>query len=278
MNCDWIAPIYAFGERVCFLGALEKRREEYLLRLRYARRAIVFGDGDGRFTAALLRSNKAVKVAYVDKSKGMMEQAWKRISRLGREALQRVEFCCSDALDCFPGEPCFDLVVTHFFLDCLSDQEVMDFTRNISQGAAPGALWIVSEFRRAEDGWARIWTGVIIRGLYGLFRLTTGLRITEVPDYSRIFRLNGFARTARRTALQGLLVSELWEMRGKQDFEEGNTHTEDEYGADSNAETRRTGGQIESHHSSRDRTTETLISVKSETTRSAPASSRQSFL
>jgi SAM-dependent methyltransferase len=211
MNCDYIAPIYAFGERLCFGGALQKRREEFLREARDARHAIVLGDGDGRFTAALLQSNEAVRVTYVDKSGSMIEEARKRVSRLGREALPRVSFHCSDALDFFLEETRFDLIATHFFLDCLREQDVQRLAQQISFLAAPNALWLVSEFRQAPLGWGRVWTGAVIRGLYCLFRLTTGLPVTGLPDYAKFLKANGFVAAESRVALRGLLISELWE-------------------------------------------------------------------
>jgi SAM-dependent methyltransferase len=210
MNCDYIAPIYAFGERLCFGGALQKRREEFLREARDARHAIVLGDGDGRFTAALLQSNEAVRVTYVDKSRRMIEEARKRVARIGKEALERVVFHCSDALTFSSEEARFDLIATHFLLDCLPEQNVQRLAQQISVLAAPKALWLVSEFRQAPLGWGRVWTGAVIRGLYALFRLTTGLRVTELPDYAQFIKANGFSAAERRVALGGLLVSELW--------------------------------------------------------------------
>ena len=55
MNCDLIAPHYWWIERLGMGRALERRRRWFLPELGNARRALVLGDGDGRFLRELLR-------------------------------------------------------------------------------------------------------------------------------------------------------------------------------------------------------------------------------
>ncbi len=60
MNCDLIAPHYWWIERLGMGRALERRRTCFLPELEQARRALVLGDGDGRFLRELLRRNPVV--------------------------------------------------------------------------------------------------------------------------------------------------------------------------------------------------------------------------
>ena len=57
MNCDLIAPHYWWIERLGMGRALERRRRWFLPEIGNARRALVLGDGDGRFLRELLRRN-----------------------------------------------------------------------------------------------------------------------------------------------------------------------------------------------------------------------------
>ena len=52
MNCDLIAPHYWWIERLGMGRTLERRRRWFLPEIGNARRALVLGDGDGRFLEA----------------------------------------------------------------------------------------------------------------------------------------------------------------------------------------------------------------------------------
>ena len=120
MNCDFIAPWYEPVEHLCFGQALQRRRTAYLEKLGDSRRAISFGEGDGRFTAALLRSNPHLEVIAVDASRRMQQIAARRVAMMGESFRERAEFHCAE-IDTFdPGSTKYDLIATHFFFDCFS--------------------------------------------------------------------------------------------------------------------------------------------------------------
>ena len=109
-----------------------------------------------------------------------------------------------------PDEAAYDLIVTHFFLDCFCDEELAPMVARFATGEK-ACRWVVSEFRQPTRGWqawrARLWIG----GLYRLFRWTTGLRVLRLPDYGGALEKNGFRRVKAVVAQRGLLTSELWE-------------------------------------------------------------------
>ena len=129
---------------------LARCRRAFLNDMAHARRALVLGDGDGRFTAALLKANPQVQVDAVDASAAML-RALKR--RAGPNA-ERVRACVGDARRWTPDVQGYDLVATHFFLDCLITDEVRALAARIRPALSPDAAWVVSEF-------------AVPRGLYG---------------------------------------------------------------------------------------------------------------
>lgn len=211
MDCDFIAPFYQSVEYLCFGRSLERRRFAFLGELSESRRAIVCGGGDGRFLARLLHSNTKVMVDFVDLSRRMAELAECRISGLGARARCRVKFHVEDVREFAAGRGEYDLVVTNFFLDCFSPREVVEVVQKLASWAAPGAIWMVSEFRKAEGPMSRYWTSWIIRCLYGAFRMTTGLRPTRIPDYAAALHESGFEPLRVEHACRGLLTSSLWQ-------------------------------------------------------------------
>ena len=217
MNCDGIAPYYQVIEHLSFGRYLERTRFAFLGEARTSRRAIVCGGGDGRFLARLLRVNLHVEVDFVDLSPKMVELAERRVAGMGETFRKRVRFRVRDVREFEPRTDGYDLIVTHFFLDCFSEPELAAIVACLGSWAVPGARWIVSDFREAAGPVGRLWTRAVIRGLYAAFRFTTGLLVTRLPNYAAALGREGYFQRCEEKALGGLLHSSLWRrgLRGR---------------------------------------------------------------
>lgn len=214
MNCDGIAPYYEMLERVSFGSWLRRTRTAYLAEISGAQRALLCGGGDGRFLARLLEADRDVRVDYVDLSAEMVKIARRRVSAMGREFSDRVRFAVgdvSDVVDSAVTARGYDLIVTHFFLDCFAEKELGELVGRLRECAAPGARWVVSEFHEVKTRVGRVWSRALISGMYAAFRVVTGLRATEVPDYEAALVRSGFRMRGGRTMLGGLLRASLWQ-------------------------------------------------------------------
>lgn len=212
MNCDALAPYYQTLEYLSFGARLDRSRFLFLREVSRAEHAIICGGGDGRFLARLLRVNPGVVVDFVDLSTKMLEIAERRIAAMGPSSRNRVRFCAGD-LHHFSPRPCgYDLIVTNFFLDCFSESEVAAIVTRLAGSATPGAHWVLSDFRCAESLLGRLWTAAVIRLLYAAFRVTTGLRLTRLPNYTAALARTGFMPRSEIMALGGLLYSSLWRL------------------------------------------------------------------
>ena len=207
MSFDGIARGYRWMEYASFGHLLERTREVFLPELGGCRQALVLGDGDGRFLAKLLRRNPLLRAVAVDTSGRMLHLLRRRCARPGRDA--RLECRQGDARE-LPGPEGADLIVTHFFLDCLTDAEVRTLTARLGGGIEHGGLWLLSEFQVPRRGPGRPLGWLVVRGLYLAFGLLTGLRVRRLPDYQPALRSAGLTLEGRRERLGGLLVSELW--------------------------------------------------------------------
>jgi trans-aconitate methyltransferase len=209
-NFDPIARPYRWLEYLTFGPCLERCRFHFLDRLNTHRRVLILGDGDGRFTARLLASNPHIAIDAVDSSSAMLHLLSQRARRLGPHARQRLKTIHSDALAFAPAGP-YDLVVTHFFLDCLAEDDLSALIAKIRPRLTPGAIWLVSEFAIPPNRPAAAFARLIIAALYGAFRILTGLKTQRLPDYPSAFRLNGFSIVNRKSFLGRLLAAELWQ-------------------------------------------------------------------
>ena len=203
---DRIARLYRWLEYLTVGPLLARTRNHFLPRLAECRSALVLGDGDGRFTARMMAMHGEMRVQAIDLSPIMMELLKARVARVG--ARDRLRTTVGDALK-FEQSGRLDLIVTHFFLDCLTQDEMESLVRRLRPHLAKGALWLASDFRVPRKGWLRVPGWLLIRGLYAAFRLLTGLRVTRVPSYGRMLAEAGLVRVEMHEEMGGLLVTEL---------------------------------------------------------------------
>ncbi len=202
-------------EYLTFGRALQRCRVAQLPKLTGACRALVLGDGDGRFTSALLQAVPRLRVVAVDSSPAMLQLLVRRAQRCGSDdrvvplAGEAVASVQSAAFLAYAtGDP-FHLVASHFFLDCLSTAEVNRLALAVRPCLAKDALWVVSEFA-APTAWARL----LVATLYLLFRLLTGLQVRQLPAWRQALTNAGFSLVYEEHSLRGLLTSSTWQLTG----------------------------------------------------------------
>ena len=204
---DRIARIYKWMEWLSFGPLLGRCRRAFLARMASRRRALVIGDGDGRFTASLLRANPNVSVDAVDASRAMLNEMLRRT----RPHHLRVRTHIADARQWQPpANVRYDLVATHFFLDCLTTPEISSLSESIRPALEPHALWVISEFGLPEGWFGRLFARTLIAFLYRAFAVLTGLSVRRLPDHRAALRGTGWNLLDSRRFFRGLLVSEIW--------------------------------------------------------------------
>lgn len=203
---DKLARLYCWMEWCTFGPWLQRCRCSFLGEIGDCRRGIVLGDGDGRFTAQLLRINPAIEIDAVDASAAMLQS----LKRRAAPHAARVHAHYADARTWQAPDPPCDLIATHFFLDCLTEAEVRALTQRLHGALSQSGYWLVSEFAIPEGAFGRWVARPVVWFLYRSFALLTGLTVRSVPDFAAALRAAGFTRRGRRSFLRGLLIAELW--------------------------------------------------------------------
>ncbi len=205
---DLIARPYRYLEYLTLGRALERTRLHYLPALTQQKRALVLGDGDGRFLAALLAQNPTLHADTVDISAAMLTLLRQRCQAYA----DRLHTHQTSALAFNPPQhdQRYDLVVTHFFLDCLTQPELEALITRIAPMLSPKSLWLISDFR-IPNGPLRLPAKLLVRNLYLAFRIFTGLRTTRLPDHATPLIKASLTRIAHHQLLAGLLTTELWQ-------------------------------------------------------------------
>ncbi len=210
MNADRVARSYRWLEYAAFGQALEQARFDFLSHAAEAHRVLILGEGDGRFLARLLRSNRHASVAVIETSARMIDLARKRVLPDERS---RVEFHQIDAVaDCWPEGP-FDLAITHFFLDILDCRDAEAVILKVDAVLAPGAGWLVSEFQEPHGNFRRWHARLWLRAMYWFFRAATGVRVSKLPPYRDLLKRSGFAEIDYRERRLALIRSQVWRKR-----------------------------------------------------------------
>jgi hypothetical protein len=216
-NFNRLAYAYRWMEYASFGPYLGHCRRAQLAYLGGARRALVLGDGDGRFLKRLLASNPLLTADVVDSSRSMLRVLDRRIHRMGEPFHRRIRLHHADALGWNASGP-YDLVISHFFLDCFFTSQLDRLFDRLLPHLLPGARWVISEFSipsRPSTSYlsARIppWLARSVIGLlYRSFGLLTGLRVRKLPDHAASLRRRGFTLDRETHFLGGLLHSQLW--------------------------------------------------------------------
>lgn len=209
MSFDRLAPHYRWMESILAGGLLQRCRAAWLDEVTNARHVLVAGEGNGRFLSACAARMPNARFTVVDSSRAMLAQAEARWRRAGGSA-EHLSLVHAALPGWTPPAGAFDLVVTHFFLDCFPEAELRSVVKKLSGAAGPSARWLLSDFEVPAKGVARLRAKLALALAYGFFRVATRLPAARLvpPDPDLI--ANGFVRGHRRTFNAGLLKAELW--------------------------------------------------------------------
>jgi ubiquinone/menaquinone biosynthesis C-methylase UbiE len=203
-----LARIYRWMEWLTFGPFLQRCRCSFLSSLGQRRLGLILGDGDGRFIARLIQADPIIKVDAVDVSQAMLHQLERRADS------SRVRIHLADIRSFQPPQPRYDLIATHFFLDCLNNDEVRNLATLLRHYVGSDARWLISEFRIPSNLCGRLIARPLISGLYFAFGLLTNLRIRELPNHREALSESGWNLMDQQQWLGGLLISELWQPTG----------------------------------------------------------------
>lgn len=216
-NFNHIARAYRWMEYFTFGPLLEQCRFALIGQLGtrsgdFPSRALILGDGDGRFLANLLRHHAHLTAHVIDISPSMLSLARARTAAVG--SLHRVTFQQADlrtlAIPPDAGESPIDLVTAHFVLDCLTTDETASLIQRLSPLLAFDAAFLVSDFAIPPRQPFRLLGSLLVYALYRAFGTLTGLAVRRLPAYGDALKQAGFQVTEERTFLCGMLRSELW--------------------------------------------------------------------
>jgi ubiquinone/menaquinone biosynthesis C-methylase UbiE len=210
VNFDRIARHYQLLETIAFGYALQRARVYGIGKIPPPKRALIIGEGNGRFLCELLGIHPKIDIDCVDASARMLTLARARVLKTRPESHERVRWMHENILTWSPSGS-YDLIVTHFLLDCFRPGQVKAIVDKLAQAAAPDATWLLADFNIPVEGiFARIHAKFWLRVLYWFFRGVAGINASDLVDPSQYLESNGFVCEARGPAKAAMVKSELW--------------------------------------------------------------------
>ena len=220
MSFDRLAPHYRWMEFVLAGDKLQRCRTAFLDSAIGSNRILIMGEGNGRFLAECHRRLERARITCVDSSRRMLDLAR---SRLRRENLSvaEIDFVHTDALAWSPPPHTFDVVVTHFFLDCFRPEQLTRLVSVLATAAKPNALWLLADFYLPLSGLRRARARIIHQLMYWFFRAACRLPARALCPPDAALAAHHFVLQDRLTTDWGLLHSDLWVRRGRGSVERG---------------------------------------------------------
>jgi SAM-dependent methyltransferase len=204
VSFDRVAPHYRWLETLVFGNQLQRARVAFMREIGSPRRVLIVGEGDGRFLAEFVRSHPGAAVDCIEASGRMIELA------RARNPEGRVNFTHRDVRDVSLEAGCYDLIITHFFLDCLAGATLGEVVQRLARAATADAGWLLADFRVPVSSWKNVRAQLWIRAMYFFFRLTSGLQAQRLDDPSPFLEAAGFECVRQRLAGFGMIKSEFW--------------------------------------------------------------------
>lgn len=207
MNFDRVAPHYRRLETLAFGAQLQKARSAFVRQISAPRRALVVGEGDGRFLEVLRRAHPELQIECLDASARMLALARSRVGDAYSQFLQ------ADIREvAFPADR-YDLIVTHFFLDCFHEGALREVVEKLSAAAMPGAAWLIADFQLPPRGWWLQSARILIATMYFFFRVVAGIEARRLIDVGPLLSAHGWRLTNEIISTHGLVRSQCWTQR-----------------------------------------------------------------
>ncbi len=204
MSFDRVAPHYRWLETVVFGNQLQLARLAFLKEIEAPRRVLIVGEGNGRFLVEFVRAHPAATVDCIEASACMIALARKCVKGA------QVRFIHSDLSEIDLLDAHYDLIITHFFLDCFGEKTLPSVIRKLAGAATFEARWLIADFHPPLHGWRRWRAQALIGIMYLFFRVGAGIEARRLVDYHPLLELHGFARFRELIAHNEMIRSELW--------------------------------------------------------------------
>ena len=205
-NFDLVAPLYDALSFAVFGRSLQQAQTIFLSAMPNDASVLIVGGGTGLLLEHVLLRCQPSRVLYLESSARMLGRASSRMLR--RPLPGSVEFRLGDETALRPDER-FDVIITPFVLDLFTEQTLAQrMLPRLRQALNPDGHWLVTDFVRTDK-----WTHqTLLWSMITFFRLTANIETRQLANWPRLLRDVGLTRLESRSAVGGMVVSEIWRL------------------------------------------------------------------
>ncbi len=196
-----IAKIYDQLARLVFGEAILRSQIIFFNQLEQCQDILVVGGGTGLWLNDLLNQFPHLKITFLDSSPEMICLAKEKL-----KSDYSVNFICS-SIELFSTEERYDAVLLFYFLDLFEENDLKRTLVTIKRKLKLNSLWLVTDFVNE-----RIWHRVMLGSMYLFFRVTTGLRNQQLPDWSTELKKSGLLKQNERSFYRGFIRSAVYQL------------------------------------------------------------------
>ena len=204
-----IAPFYDIISMIASFNKIHESQMWLLSKGMKFSKVLIIGGGNGKFLLEAMKQVLSEQYCYIDISEGMIKLAQSKIEKQSALSLNSVVFVCGSYQD-IPANEKFDLIVTPYFLDCFSKEELPLVMAKLHTQLTIEGTWFFTDFNIPEDSFRNFIFKNIIRLLYGIFNLFCDLGVNRLADFNKEFCRYDFTLLHEKYFLGGLLVGRIY--------------------------------------------------------------------
>ena len=189
---SWIAPFYSLLSRLVFGDRLKESKTIFLRDL-FAKKILVIGGGDG---SDFKEIQEEIRGEFWELSVSMLDLARENLDKSG----------LSFHLGKFNSEQKFDLICLPFVLDTMPDEELESFLFSFKKNLNSNGEVFISDFFEPVSFRQKL----LHQFMISFFRLSTGHRRNDIPDYELAFEKAGFKLSQEKKLMKGWVRAQIW--------------------------------------------------------------------
>lgn len=207
-NFNFIAPVYDALVKLVFGNKLKRAQCHFLHLIPQNTNVLILGGGTGWILDALFQTGFQGRVTYIEASTKMIKMTEKRL-----QPSWNVTLICGNER-AIPQE-FYDVIITNFFLDVFSANQLQANMIQLSDILLPKALWFCTDFKHTQA----LKHKLIIWSMLRFFRLTTQLEASQLLDFAIYFKALPLHRIEHSTFSNGLIFSSVYQKQpSEQEF------------------------------------------------------------
>jgi tRNA (cmo5U34)-methyltransferase len=198
---DRIALVYDLLARLVFGRSIINSQKFFLNKIEDHHNVLILGGGSGWLLAELLTIKPECKVWYIEASEKMIDLSQKKV-----DSKSSIHFIHGTEAD-IPSSIKYDVVISNFYLDLFTDEQLTDVTHKIISSLSPGSQWIATDFVERNKGWQKL----LLKLMYYFFRIICHIGSRKLPQWNKAILASGIKKIESRLFYDGFIETALYQ-------------------------------------------------------------------